>query len=67
MSVATLALWTACLILTITFPHLNRAFGTSGTFSVYALICIAGFIYILRKLPETKGKSLEQIEDELIK
>lgn len=67
MSVATLSLWTACLILTITFPHLNRAFGTSGTFSVYAVICIAGFIYILRKLPETKGKSLEQIENELLK
>jgi sugar porter (SP) family MFS transporter len=67
MSVATMSLWTACLILTITFPHLNRAFGTSGTFSVYAMICIAGFIFIFRKLPETKGKSLEQIENELVK
>lgn len=67
MSVATMSLWTACLILTITFPHLNNAFGTSGTFGVYAVICMAGFIFIFRKLPETKGKSLEQIENELIK
>lgn len=65
MSVATLSLWTACLILTITFPHLNKALGTSGTFLVYSAICIAGFIYLFRKLPETKGKSLEQIEREL--
>jgi SP family sugar porter-like MFS transporter len=62
MSVATFALWLACAILTISFPFLNKAFGTSGTFGLYAVICISGFFYILKKLPETKGKSLEQIE-----
>jgi sugar porter (SP) family MFS transporter len=67
MSVATLSLWSACLVLTITFPHLNRAFGTAGTFGVYSVICIAGFVYMWKKLPETKGKSLEQIERELTK
>jgi sugar porter (SP) family MFS transporter len=65
MSVATFALWLACLILTISFPFLNKAFGASGTFGVYSVICIAGFFYILKRLPETKGKSLEQIEREL--
>ena len=65
MSVATFALWLSCAILTISFPFLNKAFGASGTFAVYAIICITGFFYILRKLPETKGKSLEQIEREL--
>jgi hypothetical protein len=65
MSVATFALWLSCAILTITFPLLNKAFGTSGTFALYAFICILGFFYILKKLPETKGKSLEQIEREL--
>jgi MFS family permease len=65
MSVATFALWLACAVLTITFPLLNKAFGTSGTFGLYAGICILGFFYILRKLPETKNKSLEQIELEL--
>ena len=65
MSVATFALWFSCAILTISFPFLNKALSTSGTFAVYATICIIGFFYILKKLPETKGKSLEQIEREL--
>ena len=65
MSVATFALWTSCAILTLSFPFLNRGLGTSGTFCVYAGICFLGFFYILNKLPETKGKSLEQIEREL--
>jgi len=37
----------------------------SGTFWLYGLICVFGFLFILRKLPETKGKSLEEIEHEL--
>jgi SP family sugar porter-like MFS transporter len=65
MSVATFALWTSCALLTLSFPFLNRGLGTSGTFGVYAAICFMGFFYILKKLPETKGKSLEQIEREL--
>jgi len=65
MSVATFALWLSCAILTLSFPFLNRAFGASGTFGLYAFICVIGFFYILKKLPETKGKSLEQIEREL--
>lgn len=65
MSVATFALWTSCAVLTLTFPFLNHGLGTSGTFGVYAFICISGFIYLRRKLPETKNKSLEQIEREL--
>jgi MFS family permease len=65
MSVATFALWLACAILTLTFPFLNKAFGASGTFGLYSLICFLGFFYILKKLPETKGKSLEKIEMEL--
>ena len=65
MSVATFALWFSCAVLTLSFPFLNRGLGTSGTFGVYSAICFMGFFYILKKLPETKGKSLEQIEREL--
>ncbi len=64
MSVATFALWSACFVLTYTFPLLNKLLNASGTFWLYGLICIAGFWFILKKLPETKGKSLEQIEHE---
>ena len=66
MAVGTTSLWTACFLLTYTFPLLNKALKASGTFWLYAVICIAGFLFILRKLPETKGRSLEEIEKELI-
>lgn len=67
MALATFALWIACFILTYTFPLLNASLGASGTFWVYAAICFAGFVFIALKLPETKGKSLEEIERELVK
>ena len=66
MSLAVTALWIACFILTYTFPLLNSTLGSSGTFWLYAVICVAGFVFILLKLPETKGKTLEQIEKELV-
>ncbi|MGQ9620755.1 MAG: sugar porter family MFS transporter, partial [Bacteroidales bacterium] len=65
MSIATFSLWTACFVLTYTFPLLNSSLKVSGTFWLYSFICIMGFLFIMKKLPETKGKSLEQIEHEL--
>jgi len=62
MSVATFSLWAACFILTYTFPLLNQMLKASGTFWLYGCICLLGFMFILRRLPETKGKSLEEIE-----
>ncbi|OJU36014.1 MAG: MFS transporter [Bacteroidales bacterium 45-6] len=67
MSVATFALWTACFILTYTFPLLNAGLGAAGTFWVYGLICLAGGMFVLKKVPETKGKTLEELEEELTK
>lgn len=66
MSIAVTALWIACFILTYTFPMLNAKLGSSGTFWLYAAICVVGFLFILFKLPETKGKTLERIEKELV-
>jgi len=66
MSVAVTSLWIACFILTYTFPRLNATLGSAGTFWLYAAICICGFFFILRKLPETKNKSLEDIERQLV-
>ncbi|MPN31420.1 D-xylose-proton symporter [bioreactor metagenome] len=65
MAVATAALWIASFLLTYTFPFLNSGLGTGGTFGLYAGICFAGFIFVLRYIPETKGKSLETLEKEL--
>ena len=62
MSVCTFALWAACFILTYTFPMLNSGLGAAGTFWLYGLICLGGGIFVVFRLPETKGKSLEEIE-----
>ncbi len=67
MSFATAALWIASFLLTYTFPLLNSTFGASGTFWLYGMICIAGLLFIYKKLPETKGKSLEEIEAAILK
>ena len=67
MAVCTFALWTGCCTLTFSFPSLNAALGSSGTFWIYSTICLCGFLFFLRKLPETKGKSLEELEKVLTK
>jgi MFS transporter, SP family, arabinose:H+ symporter len=67
MSIATFALWAACFVLTYTFPLLNKLLNASGTFWLYSLICVFGFWYLWKRLPETKGKTLEEIELELLK
>jgi sugar porter (SP) family MFS transporter len=66
ISVAVSALWIACFILTYTFPILERGIGTGNTFWIYAAICAVGFVFVRLCVPETRGKSLEQIESELL-
>lgn len=66
MSVAVSSLWIACFLLTFTFPMLNKVLGPAGTFGLYAVICVLGFIFIKLRLPETKGKTLEAIEHDLV-
>jgi len=65
MSLAAVALWIGNFSLTFTFPAIKENLGWSLNFWLYALICVAGFLVIYYKLPETKGKSLEQIEKEM--
>lgn len=62
VSMAVTALWMASFILTYTFPVLNHGLGAARTFWIYAAICAAGFLFIHARLPETKGKTLEDIE-----
>ena len=66
MSAATVFLWIGTYVLTLTFPILMKAIQGSFTFWIYAAICFAGVIFIWKVLPETKGKSLEEIEHEII-
>ena len=62
MAIATVALWLASLLLTVTFLSLVSAFGPSATFWLYAALSVLTFVFLWRVVPETKGKSLEQIE-----
>jgi sugar porter (SP) family MFS transporter len=65
MSLCVSALWIACFALTATFKPINVALGAAGTFWLYGAICLIGFFVLYRFVPETKGKSLEDIEREL--
>ncbi|EMI45761.1 sugar porter family MFS transporter [Rhodopirellula sp. SWK7] len=62
MSLCVSALWIACFALTATFKPINVALGASGTFWLYGLICLIGFVVLYFNVPETKNKSLEEIE-----
>ena len=66
MSVSVFSLWTACFILTFTFPLLDESLGTAQTFWIYAAVCVFGFFFVASRLPETKGKTLEELEKELV-
>ena len=67
MATCTFALWVGCCTLTFSFPSMNAALGSSGTFWIYSAICICAFVFLFRSCPETKGKSLEDLEKELVK
>lgn len=67
MSVAIVTLWIACTIVTIVFPVMLQILNGGTTFLVFALICLINLLYVWRNVPETKGKSLEELEKVLIK
>jgi SP family arabinose:H+ symporter-like MFS transporter len=64
MSVATFTIWTACYIVAQTFPMLNDnpAIGPAKTFWFYAVCSLAALGFVWAWVPETKGKTLEEIE-----
>lgn len=64
MSVSVIALWAAYFLLVFTFPILFEWL-KDDTFYIYAVICAIGFVFILFKVKETKGKTLEELEQNL--
>src|SRR5271170_7265614 len=66
VSIAVSALWIASFALTYTFPLINHALGSSGTFLGYGAICMLGAAFVLSFVPETKEKTLEEIEAEVM-
>ena len=61
MSIATTVLWLSCILVSNSFLTLLRALGPAGAFAVYAGICALAVLFFSR-LPETRGRSLEEIE-----
>jgi len=66
MAAATFALWSGNALLAYFFPIINSRINASGSFWMFALICAAGFVFIRARLIETRGKTLEKIEKELL-
>ena len=66
MAIAVFVLWTGNFTLTYSFPTINAWLGAAGTYWLYAAICTFGFYYVWKNMPETKGKTLEDIERELV-
>jgi MFS transporter, SP family, xylose:H+ symportor len=65
-SVAIVSLWLAYFILVFTFPILADKLGTYGPFYLYAAICFFGFLFIRKKVKETKGQTLEELEGMMV-
>ncbi len=63
MGIATCANWLANFAVTLTFLLLVNSIGTSGTFWLYGIIGLFGIWFLMKKLPETKNKTLEEIEE----
>jgi len=64
-TVAIVSLWGAYFILVFTFPILAKKLGAYGPFYLYAGICFLGFLFIKNNVKETKGQTLEELEQSL--
>jgi SP family arabinose:H+ symporter-like MFS transporter len=62
-SVATSALWSGTLVVTFTFLSLVHSLGLAGTFAIYGALSFFCLVYIWKAVPETKGKTLEEIQE----
>jgi SP family arabinose:H+ symporter-like MFS transporter len=62
-SIATSTLWSGTLVVTFTFLTLVRVLNLWGTFAIYGLLSFLCFLYVWKMVPETKGRTLEQIQE----
>lgn len=67
VSVATAMLWVACFALAYGFPVLIATLDAAYTFFLFSAICFVYFLILLKYAPETKGKTLEQFEMEIVR
>ncbi|MDP2884761.1 MAG: sugar porter family MFS transporter [Ignavibacteria bacterium] len=67
MSVAVVFLWAAVFLVSLTFPYMLNALGGGTAFLVFGSMCVVYLVFLITIIPETKGKSLEELERILIK
>jgi hypothetical protein len=65
MSVATIANWSANFVVTISFLTIKNAIGAMGVFLLFGSLTLVALLYFWREVPETKGRSLQEIERDL--
>jgi len=65
-SIAVLSLWAAYFVLVFTFPILFDRLGEK-TFYIYSAICAFGLVFIWLKVKETKGRTLEELEGDIVR
>jgi MFS transporter, SP family, arabinose:H+ symporter len=64
MAISIMSMWIADTIVNYLTPIMLKSIGAAGTFWTFATFCAIAFFTVYKLLPETKGKSLEQIEAE---
>ena len=67
MSVAIVAVWLANFILILVFPIILSRLGGAAVFLIFAFMCMLLLLFTIFRIPETKGKSLEELEKILVK
>jgi major inositol transporter-like SP family MFS transporter len=65
MGIAVFVLWCTNAIISFLFPLLNSSLGSTGTFGLFVLVNIGSWIFVRHAVPETKGTTLEELEERL--
>jgi hypothetical protein len=66
MSVATIANWAANFVVTVSFLTIKNAIGAMEVFLLFGSLTLVALLYFWREVPETKGRSLQEIERDLV-
>jgi len=64
VSVATAANWLAAFLVTEFFLSIVNGIGESATFFIFAALCVVTFVFVYFLVPETRGRSLEEIQED---
>ena len=66
MGIAAATAWGVNAVVSVSFLPVAAAIGMSGAFFVFAGVCAVAFVFVYRLVPETKGRTLEEIERSLL-